>query len=131
MGTLGAKTSQWRPLQVAPRTRALLAIPEIRHCISQRTRMPKSATHIAQRTPFMRCGNISYSNWSLLSTNIIIKMRLFGICVLRGEHMSDFLHFLFRAYLVVWVLLLHCLTNTIMSHMCLLRILSFLYAFGI
>jgi hypothetical protein len=103
--------------------------------ISQRTRIPKKKTttrkHIAQRTPFMRCGNISYSNWSLLSTNIIIKMRLFGICVLRGEHMSDFLHFLFRAYLVVWVLLLHCLTNTIMSHMCLLRILSFLYAFGI
>ena len=27
MGTLGAKTSQWRPLQVAPRARALLAIP--------------------------------------------------------------------------------------------------------
>ena len=27
MGTLCAKTSQWRPLQVAPRPRALLAIP--------------------------------------------------------------------------------------------------------
>jgi hypothetical protein len=27
MGTLGAKTSQWRPLQVAPRAHALLAIP--------------------------------------------------------------------------------------------------------
>jgi hypothetical protein len=27
MGKLGAKTSQWRPLQVAPRARALLAIP--------------------------------------------------------------------------------------------------------
>jgi hypothetical protein len=27
MGTLGAKTSQWRPLQVASRARALLAIP--------------------------------------------------------------------------------------------------------
>jgi hypothetical protein len=27
MGTLGAKTSQWRPLQVALRARALLAIP--------------------------------------------------------------------------------------------------------
>ena len=26
MGTLGAKTSQWRPLQVALRARALLAI---------------------------------------------------------------------------------------------------------
>jgi hypothetical protein len=27
MGTLGAKTSQWRLLQVAPRARALLGIP--------------------------------------------------------------------------------------------------------
>jgi hypothetical protein len=27
MGTLGAKTSQWRILQVAPRAHALLAIP--------------------------------------------------------------------------------------------------------
>ena len=27
MGTLGAKTSQWRPLQVAPRTRAYLSYP--------------------------------------------------------------------------------------------------------
>jgi hypothetical protein len=27
MGTLGAKTSQWRPLQVVARARALLAIP--------------------------------------------------------------------------------------------------------
>ena len=27
MGALGAKTSQWRPFQVAPRARALLAIP--------------------------------------------------------------------------------------------------------
>jgi hypothetical protein len=27
MGTLGAKTSQWHPLQVAPSARALLAIP--------------------------------------------------------------------------------------------------------
>ena len=27
MGTLSAKTSQWRPFQVAPRARALLAIP--------------------------------------------------------------------------------------------------------
>ena len=27
MGTLGAKTSQWHPLQVAPRARVLLAIP--------------------------------------------------------------------------------------------------------
>jgi len=27
MGTLGTKTSQWRPLQVAPRARALFAIP--------------------------------------------------------------------------------------------------------
>ena len=26
-GTLGAKTSQWRPLQVTPWARALLAIP--------------------------------------------------------------------------------------------------------
>jgi len=31
MGTLGAKTSEWHPLQVAPRARALLAI---RHCTS-------------------------------------------------------------------------------------------------
>ena len=31
MGTLGSKTSQWRPLQVAPRAPALLAIPQIRH----------------------------------------------------------------------------------------------------
>ena len=27
MGTLGDKTSQWRPLQMAPRTHAILAIP--------------------------------------------------------------------------------------------------------
>jgi hypothetical protein len=27
MGTLGVKTSQWRPLQVAPRAGTLLAIP--------------------------------------------------------------------------------------------------------
>ena len=27
MGTLGTKTSQWHPIQVVPRARALLAIP--------------------------------------------------------------------------------------------------------
>ena len=43
----------------------------------------------------MRCGNISYSNWSLLLTIFFIKMRLFCICVLRGEHVSDFLFRIF------------------------------------
>ena len=33
MGTLGARMFQWRPLQVAPRAHALLAIPWIRHLI--------------------------------------------------------------------------------------------------
>ena len=33
MGTVGAKISQWRPLQVPPRARVLLTIPLIRHCI--------------------------------------------------------------------------------------------------
>ena len=33
MVSLGAKTSQWRPLQVAPRARTLLAIPQIRQCV--------------------------------------------------------------------------------------------------
>jgi len=45
----------------------------------------------------MQCGNISYSYLSLLST-IMVKMRLFCIYVLSGEHMSDFLHFLFQSF---------------------------------
>ena len=44
MGTLCAKTSQWRPLQVAPRARALLAIPWIRHWLWVRTRFMARCT---------------------------------------------------------------------------------------
>jgi len=60
----------------------------------------------------MQCGNISYSYLSLLST-IMIKLRLFCICVLNGEHMSDFLHLLFKVFssllggMSVSVVLLH------------------------
>ena len=36
-----------------------------------------------------------------------------------------------RAYLVVWMLLLYCLTNKIVYHVCLLRIPLSLYVFGI
>ena len=71
---------------------------------------------------------MSYSNWSFLSnTSIMIKIR--------GEHMSDFLHFLLKAisFLLGGMdrLLLHCLTNKIVSHVWFPSILSLLYAFGI
>ena len=40
----------------------MLMKSEYERNISQTTRIPKSRTHIAHRTPFMQCGNISYSN---------------------------------------------------------------------
>ena len=48
MGTLGAKTSQWHPLQVTPMACALLAIPQIRHFLDLMLRYCRRKSGVLQ-----------------------------------------------------------------------------------